>query len=124
MRSLRSWPIVLIALLAACAPAVVQVPTSSMTPSEGKHLELSDTVYVSLSTGYTTVLKAQTTWALVGQIEQGEVYKTRDQVVTVEGSHIHEAYLVVKDGALVGFYLPVERTFSPLSEEVVLPLKT
>ena len=30
--------------------------------------------------------------------------------MTVEGSHIHEAYIVVTERSLVGFYLPVERT--------------
>jgi hypothetical protein len=71
---------------------------------------------VKLSTGYSTTLRANTRWELVGTVPQGEVYRTRDQVVTLEGDHIHEGYVVVKQGALVGFYLPVERTFSPLTE--------
>lgn len=123
MRSCCSFSVVLIVLLAGCAPAVVQVPTSAMKPLDGKHMRLSDMLEVRLSTGYTTVLKAHTNWHVVGHVEQGMIYKTRDQVVTVEGSHIHEAYLVVKDGHLVGFYLPVEQTFSPLSEKVLLPLQ-
>lgn len=123
MRSFYSLSIVLVALLLGCAPAVIQVPTSAMTPLDGKHMRLSEMVEVGLSTGYATVLKPQTTWHLVGRVDQGEIYKTRDQVVTVEGSHIHEAYLVVRDGHLVGFYLPVEQTFSPLSEKVLLPLE-
>lgn len=123
MRSFYSLSIVLVALLLGCAPAVIQVPTSAMTPLDGKHMRLSEMVEVGLSTGYTTVLKPQTTWHLAGRVDQGEIYKTRDQVVTVEGSHIHEAYLVVRDGHLVGFYLPVEQTFSPLSRRVKLPLE-
>lgn len=123
MRSFYSLSIVLVALLLGCAPAVIQVPTSAMTPLDGKHMRLSEMVEVGLSTGYATVLKAHTNWHLVGHVDQGEIYKTRDQVLTLEGSHIHEAYLVVQDGYLVGFYLPVERTFSPLSEKVLLPLE-
>ncbi len=110
-------------LLAACAPAVVQVPASSLVPHDGKHLRLSETVEIGLSTGYTSVLRARTTWQLIGRIEQGEVYKPRNQVLTVEGAHIHEAYLVVKDGNLVGFFLPVEKTFSPISEKLFLPVE-
>ena len=110
-------------LVTACAPAVVQVPTSPMRLQEGKRMQLSETVRVGLSTGYSSVLKAHTEWHLVGKIDQGEIYKTRDQVLTVEGSHIHEAYIVVEDGCLVGFYLPVEQTFSPVDEKVSLPVK-
>ena len=46
---------------------------------------------------------------------QGEVYKSRDQVLTVEGYHVHEAYLVVASDELMGFYLPVEHNFAPIS---------
>jgi len=76
---------------------------------------LTQAAEVALATGYSTTLRATTTWQLVGTIPQGEVYRTRDQVVTLEGAHIHEAYIVVDQGALVGFYLPVERTFSPVA---------
>ncbi len=100
--------------LAACAPAVVQESTQ-ITPGAGKDFRLTRTVDVSLSTGYSTTLRANTRWALVGTIAQGEVYRTKDQIVTLEGAHIHEAYIVVKAGSLVGFYLPVERTFSPIA---------
>jgi len=48
----------------------------------------------------------------VGRIEQGEVYKTKDQVVTVEASNMYEAQLVLSGSLVVGFYLPVERTFT------------
>ena len=36
---------------------------------------------------------------------------------------MHEAYPVERDGRLVGFYLPVERAFSPLSRPVDLSLQ-
>jgi hypothetical protein len=38
------------------------------------------------------------------------VYATRDRVLTVEASNVHEAYIVVSNGKLVGFFLPVEKT--------------
>jgi len=80
-------------------------------------------VKVALSTGYSTRLRANTRWELVGTLTQGEVYRTKDQIVAVEGAHIHEAYIVVKQGALVGFYLPVERTFSPVTPSTLLSIE-
>jgi len=51
---------------------------------------------------------------------QGVVYKSKDQVLTVEASNIYEANIVVLSNKLVGFYLPVEHTFSPLDSKVKL----
>lgn len=101
-------------LVASCAPVVVQEP-AQLTPGVGKSFRLSRAAEVALSTGYSTTLRANTRWELVGTITQGEVYRTKDQVVTLEGAHIHEGYLVLDRGTLVGFYLPVERTFSPVT---------
>ena len=100
-------------LVGSCAPAVVQEPTQ-LTPAVRKGFRLTQAAEVALATGYSTTLRANTTWQLVGTVPQGEVYRTRDQVVTLEGAHIHEGYIVVDQRALVGFYLPVERTFSPV----------
>ena len=84
-------------------------------------LEKEETV--DLGTGYTRVLKAGTKWDYVGKIQNGDVFKTKDQVLTVEASNIHEAYIVVASEKVVGFYLPVERTFSPLSNPKTLKVK-
>jgi hypothetical protein len=107
-----------VVLLASCAQSVQQESTQ-LTPLAGKSFRLIRDAEAKLSTGYSTTLRASTRWELVGTIPQGEVYRTRDQVVTLEGNHIHEGYAVVRQGALVGFYLPVERTFSPVT---VVPL--
>ena len=84
---------------------------------------LEKTAIIELGTGYKRKLKAGTTWDYAGNIEQGEVYKTDDQILTIEGSNIFEAYIVVSESNLVGFYLPVERTFSPISSSVKLEMK-
>jgi hypothetical protein len=115
------WALVTLTALSACAPLVTQQPTD-FTPRGGKSFRLTQQSDVPLSTGYSTTLRPQTRWQLVGRIPQGEVYRTPDQVVAVEGAHIHEAYIVVDHGALVGFYLPVERTFSPAAR--TQPLST
>jgi hypothetical protein len=46
----------------------------------------------------------------------GEVFATKDQIVTVEASNIYEAQLIVANRCIVGFYLPVEKKFVPVSQ--------
>ncbi|NTU42197.1 MAG: hypothetical protein HGA78_03930 [Nitrospirales bacterium] len=112
----------LLSLLQACAFDVVQVkqvPAKlDLSASANRSFELDKEVTVTLDTGYSRELKRGARWVCVGAIAEGDVYKTNDQVLTVEGSNIHEAYIVLKSQNLVGFYLPVERTFSPLSNPI------
>ena len=123
MMSRRSLGVVLIALgVAACAPAVVQQPTQ-LTPGVGKSFRLTREADPSLSVGSAKTLRAGTRWELVGTVPQGEVYRSRDQIVTLKSDHIHEGYIVVRQGALVGFYLPVERTFSPVKQSQPLTIE-
>ena len=84
---------------------------------------LTQAIKVKLGTGYSRTLKAGTTWNLVGKTEYGDVYRTKDQILTVEGSNIYEAFIVVSDGYLVGFYLPAEQTFSPISSKKLLAIE-
>ena len=66
-----------------------------------------------VSRNYNRVLARGSRWQLVGTTPQGRVYRRSDGVFTVEGAHVHEAYLVLAADRLVGFYLPVEKAFSP-----------
>lgn len=117
------WMLIGVLIAAAgCAPAIVQQSTR-FTPGGGKSFRLARAAEVPLSTGYSTTLRPGSRWELVGHLPQGEVYRTRDQVVTVEGAHIHEAYIVIDRGSLVGFYLPVEQTFSPLGQSQALTVE-
>lgn len=120
------WCVILISIfLNACAFDLIhvkQLPAKLDTNAEARSsfvLEKEETI--DLGTGYTRVLKAGTRWNYVGKIENGDVFKTKDQILTVEASNIHEAYIVVSSEKIVGFYLPVEKTFSPLS--TAKPLK-
>lgn len=121
------WLCALTFLLTGCAFDVVhvkQTPTnleSGQAPKSSCILEKESNV--SLGTGYSRTLKQGTRWDYVGSVPQGDVFKTKDQVLTVEASHIHEAYIVVSSGKLVGFYLPVEKTFSPLGEPRELSMR-
>jgi hypothetical protein len=70
--------------------------------------------------GYSRSLRKGTKWEPIGRLAEGIVYRSRDQVLTIECSNIFEVYLVVVEQRLVGFYLPVEKAFSPLSENIKL----
>lgn len=114
-------------MLNACAFDIVRVKQIPV-PFESYHnpenlLELQEETTVSLGTGYNRTLKAKTKWEYVGKISYGDVFRTKDQVLTVEASNIFEAYIVVSSEKLVGFYLPVEKSFSPLSDPKVLNMK-
>jgi len=114
-------PLLSFGLTYSCAFDVVRVKQEPAhfepISSDQDAWTLAQDVKISLDTGYNRKLKAGTRWDLIGKIENGDVYKTNDQILTVEGSNIYEAYIVVSEGLLVGFYLPAKHTFSPLSKK-------
>ena len=114
-----------LAVLAACAVEVQRNPSAAPAIAAGakpRVIRLESDVLVNLHTGYTRTLKRDARWVSVGTIAQGEVFKPEGQVLTVEGAHVHEAYIVVSDGKLTGFYLPVENAFVPLVPQRALPI--
>lgn len=116
--------LVILLILNACAFDIVhvkQTPSNLVLQSDSSaNFTLEKEAKVSLGTGYRRTLKANTTWSLVGSLPEGSVFKTRDQILTVEGSNIYEAYIVVESNSLTGFYLPAEGTYSPLKEPLPL----
>jgi hypothetical protein len=117
----------LIAGLPGCAFDVVSVNQmpATLTPVAGPpaRFVLPGEVSVSIGTGFSTHLHQGTAWVEVGKIAQGQVFTTKDQVVTVEASNISEAQLVVSGEKIVGFFLPVERTFTPATSKISLGSK-
>jgi len=109
--------------LAACAAEVAREPSELKPEASPRSFVLRDSVKYVLDSRYERVLRGYTEFVEVGSIAQGRVLRSTNAVMTVEGKHVHEAYAVVKDGRLVGFYLPVERSFSPLSQPVSLTLE-
>ncbi|HEU4382120.1 MAG TPA: hypothetical protein VFR85_01355 [Anaeromyxobacteraceae bacterium] len=105
-----------------CAAELSRAPVA-FTPITGepRTLRVKETVSVTPSTGYTRNIRAGSAWRLVGSLPQGEVYRPVGEVFTVEGANVHEAYLVVAQGSVVGFYLPGEAAFAPLPGAVPLP---
>jgi hypothetical protein len=108
-------------ILCACSAAVRQAPAAfTALPAEAPRpvITVSAPLSVQLDTNYRRSVASGSRWTRVGRIAQGEVYKPHQHVFTVEGAHVHEAYLVVDQDRLVGFYLPAERAFSPLSQQL------
>lgn len=88
---------------------------------QGRTWTLNEDLDVSFEgTTYKTHLKKGTRWQEVGHIAQGDVYVTKDQIVTVEGSNIHEAQVVLSGESVVGCFLPVEGTFAPARKPVAV----
>lgn len=114
-------------LLNACAFDVVrlkQIPVEIRADSTClERFTLTQDTKIDVGPGYSRILKSGSRWECVGELPQGKVYKTKDQVLTVEGSNIFEANIVVADQKLIGYYLPVERSFSPLDDTPKLPIK-
>ena len=96
--------------LGACAAEVVR-QQADFTPVAAAAARAE--IEVPVSRNYNRVLARGSRWQLVGTTPQGGVYRRSDGVFTVEGAHVHEAYLVLAADRLVGFYLPVEKAFSP-----------
>ena len=110
--------------LAACAavhhtPARLQPLVTADQPAPRM---LAKEVVLTLDTGYTRTLKAGSRWRVAGDVDQGDVYRPVGNVFTLEGANIHEAWLVVRNGTLVGFYLPAEHGYSPLGATAPLQL--
>jgi len=102
---------------------VKQVPAAFTPVNDSPSFRLAKETKVHPGGGFATVLKADTTWNQVGVTGQGKVYTTKDQVVKVEASNIYEAYLVLSNSCLTGFYLPVEKTVVPLSSPLPLDIQ-
>ena len=113
----------LLVLAAACAPMVTSHPALLDTAtSAGRHdLRIAAPTTLTLPTGYRRTLGTDVTWRAVGRLPQGRVYRPVDSVFTIEGQQVHEAWLVVDETRLVGFYLPGESRYSPLDTQVRLP---
>ena len=124
MRFRLVFMVLLTLLTSACAFDVVRITENATTliPADpgARPFTLGTDTTVDLGTGYSRTLNAGTRWTPVGRVSEGEVFRTSDQVLTVEGSNIHEAYAVLQNDTLVGFYLPVRKTFSPVPSGVPL----
>jgi hypothetical protein len=117
--------IVVLCAWLAVACASVQMQPAALTPAEGREavLTIERDTELRFDTGYTRTLRAGTRIVLVGTLAQGKVYRFVDAVLTVEGTQMHEAWVVVDGEKLVGYYLPVEKAFVPQSSAPSLQIR-
>lgn len=109
---------------AGCASDVVRFPVElSGAELPAARYVVVQPVEVLLDSGYQRKIDSGMELAPVGKVKQGDVFRPTTSVITVEGAHMHEAYLVLAGGRLVGFYLPVEKAFAPLSRPVALSIQ-
>ncbi len=112
--------------LTGCAFDVAHVSFTRtvLTPQSDKSFKIREqTTIEGMPCWHNRTLFKDMSWSLIGAIPEGEVYKSKDQVLTVECSHVHEAYLVILQQSVVGFYLPVERGFVKLSKPITLNIE-
>jgi len=100
----------------ACAPEIVRSNIEFTSITDSKELiQLTRTTVIPNYSGTGTSVFVGTRWARVGDVVHGKVYRSRDSVFFLRGANSHEAYLVINDKKLVGFYLPGDRAWSPLT---------
>ena len=120
---LLSLSVVMI-LLASCATEVPRQPTTLIPSAEGEGqgriIQVDEDAEVWLPSGYTRSIRAGSTWKQSGTVEGRAVYKPTKDVFTIEGTHVHEAYLLLDENTLVGFFLPGENAVSWLKKKVIL----
>lgn len=115
-------------LLSACAFDLAHVTytaaTFQPTQNSTRAIVLSDEVPLTHTPcSYSRTLRKTTRWEQVGTIVEGDVLRSKDQVLTLECSNVHEAYLVMSGDKLIGFFLPFERGFVPHSPSIALPIE-
>lgn len=116
--------VIICTTLVSCATEVSRTATqfNPAAATDNRFIVVAKEVTVTPSAGYSRTLKGGSTWKYVGRIPEGAVYKIQDDVFMLEGKHMHEAYCVIANNELVGFYLTVENAFSPLSSRVPLSI--
>lgn len=127
--SRHEWAVVVAVLIAAalgssCSTEVRHTPAVLVAESpQGHPVTLVAETVLLTETNYPRTLRAGSKWIPIGYLAQGLVLRPAEGVLTVEGSNVHEAYLVVDAGVVVGLYLPVERAFSAIASRTRLLTK-
>jgi len=117
MSSMRAVSAALLLAVAACASDVYRRDAVLLAPpvAAPTRIQFVKETYLQLPGGYGRALPQSSVWDLRGGLPEGAVYRRADGIFTVEGAHVHEAYLVIAANHLVGFYLPVEKAYAPFS---------
>ncbi len=121
-RGLRLLPPLLVMVaFSACSPGIsMQRVVPEMDATDTSVHVRDHQVWGRSTAGYSRTLPAGSRWKRIGRVPMGDILKSPDVTLTVEGAHIHEADIVVHDGNWVGFWLPVEKAFSPLKSPIAM----
>jgi hypothetical protein len=93
------------------------------SPDVRKSFVIGKSINITDGTCYDRTLMEGIRWNLVGRTREGEIYKSSEQILTLECSNVHEAYLVVSNDGIVGFYLPVEKGFVGLPKPIKMNIR-
>lgn len=110
---IRSYFCTLVAAVLTTACSITQIPVTEGITSDANEsvVILHAPVVIELDHAKPVLLRAETSWARIGEIPQGTVYKTADQLIVVESFNTRQAYIVVNEERVVGYFLPVENSF-------------
>lgn len=113
-----------VALLAGCAAEIPLAPAHiAGLDHPAPDLRMAATLRVELPNKRARALAEGSVWHAVGSLPQGTVYQPVGTVFMIVDRNVHEAYLVVHDGALLGFYLPGEGRYMSLAAPLSLPTR-
>jgi hypothetical protein len=110
-------------LILGCAAEVVRTPEQLTVSTQLAQIELTKLATIEMGPGNEKKLFTGSRWQSVGNIKQGEVFKPVGTIFSIQGANSHEAYLVLADKKIVGFYLPGDRAWSALSVPITLEYK-
>ena len=107
-----------VVLAGACAAVGSASSPARLAPTPveqaSREIRLQSPATFRLGVQYGRELPAGSRWRAMGSLEQGTVYRPLNQVFVVEGRRMDEAYPVVRDNRLQGFFLPGEAGFAPI----------
>jgi hypothetical protein len=112
--------LVLLSLVAGCAAEIPREPANLAPSSSQKTIQVDEDAKVNFPSGYSRTVHAGSRWKEAGTLDHRAAYKAVNQVFTIEGAHVHEAYLLLEGNAIAGFYLPGERAVYWLKRKVDL----
>jgi hypothetical protein len=108
-------------LLAGCAADVRREAASLQPPSEPRNtIQVDRDAVIHLPSGYSRTVHAGSVWREAGTLNGQVAYKATGGIFTIEGAHVHEAYLLLDGNSIAGFYLPGEKAVSWLKDKVDL----
>lgn len=107
-----------VVLAGACAALASGSSPARLTPApltlSAQEIQLQSPATFRLGVHTSRELPAGSRWRAMGSLEQGTVYRPLNQVVVVEGRRVDQAWPVVRDNRLQGFFLPGEAAFAAI----------